>query len=137
MRRICCLLCALALVTGCASRWWEQELREWRGAPVSEVLDAWGPPMRTRSEADGRTVLVYESSRELDRRIDSLRDPSSRLGVDGTPRRFEPSDRGDCTLFFEVAAEKVVAVRHEGAPCDIVPRDPERRRTDPPPLRQR
>lgn len=112
--------------------WLQRDLQEWEGAPVTELLDAWGPPLRTLTGENESTVLVFESARELDHRLEQeLRRPGARLGGDTDEPHYRPTDRSECTLFFEIAAERVTAVRHEGAACDIVPRDPARRQADP------
>jgi hypothetical protein len=132
------LLAFAALGTACAGsqQWVQRDLQEWVGAPVSELLDAWGPPVRTLTEAGGTTVLVFESVRHLDHRLERLQDPGAPLRVEGSTGIFTPVDRSDCALHFEIEAEHVARVRHEGAACNIVPRDPARRRSDPE-LRQR
>jgi hypothetical protein len=139
MSRLIFLLAAVVLSAACVSQqtWWQQDLQAWEGAPVTELLDAWGPPMRTLTGEDDTAVLVYESSRQLDHRLEALRDPSARLSPDRSGGAFTPVDRSECTLYFEIAAEHVAAARHEGAACEIVPRDPARRRTDPAPARRR
>jgi len=127
-------LAAVALVGGCALSppWWQAELREWQGAPVSELLDAWGPPVRMQSGGDQHAVLVYERTRELDYRIEALADPGAPLDASRGPQaRQLPGGPGECTLFFEIEDGTVTEARHEGGGCDIVPRDPARRRVDP------
>lgn len=139
MSRLPGLLAAVSLIAACATTpaWWQRDLQEWQGAPVSELLEAWGPPLRTLTGEDEATVLVYDRTRQLDHRLEKLRDPAARLSRDWSDPAFSPVDRSECTLFFEIAAEHVAAVRHEGAACDIVPRDPQRRLSDPPPRRGR
>ncbi|HUG99947.1 MAG TPA: hypothetical protein VMQ83_12365 [Gammaproteobacteria bacterium] len=117
--------------------WWQQDLQEWQGASVSELLDAWGPPLHTLTGDEDGTVLVYESARQLDHRLDELRDPSARLDPDRSEARYRADGRSECTLYFAISGEHVTAARHEGAACDIVPRDPARRHTDPVPARRR
>lgn len=127
-----------ALCAACASApWWERDLAEWEGAPVSELMAAWGPPLRTLSSAEGSPVLVYERSRQLDTRIEQLADPGARLDPGRAMPAFSAPQRSDCTLFFEVRDEVVAATRHEGGACDVLPRDPARRRSDPPSGRDR
>jgi len=137
--RLVALLLPAALAAGCASQqaWWLQDLEEWQGAPVTELLDAWGPPMRTLTGENEATVLVFERVRELDQRFETLADPASRLDPDRERAGLTRPQRSECLVFFEISAEQVTATRHEGAACDIVPRDPARRRTDPAPLRRR
>jgi hypothetical protein len=132
------LLALAALSAACAGsqQWVQRDLQEWVGAPVAELLDAWGPPLRTMTERDGTTVLVYESFRQLDHRLEKLQDPGAPLRSEGSSAIFMPVDRSDCTLHFGIEAEHVARARHEGAACNIVARDPARRRTDPE-LRQR
>jgi hypothetical protein len=139
MSRSCYLLAIVLLLAACAGpqAWWQRDLQEWQGAPVSELLDAWGPPLRTLTDEDEETVLVYESARELDHRLEKLRDPGAQLGTDRTDPIYLPIDRTECRLYFEIADEHVAAVRHEGSACDIVPRDPARRIKDPAPRRGR
>lgn len=122
----------LALLAACTTpSWWVRDLSAWEGAPVEELLDAWGTPLRTLPAEQGRVVLVYERTRELDHRIERLADPGARLDPARRPAGFVPAGRSDCLLFFEVEGDRVVATRHEGAACDVVPREPERRRSDP------
>ena len=131
--RLAALLGAAGLGMACTGpqAWWQQDLKEWEGAPVSELLGAWGSPLRTLTAKEEATVLVYERVRELDLRLETLADPALRLDPD-RPRVSHGSPRGsDCRVFFEIEAEPVRAVRHEGSACDIVPRDPARRRADP------
>lgn len=135
-----CGLAVIAALSGACigpQPWWQQDLQEWRGASVSELLDAWGPPMRTLTGDEEGTVLVYESARQLDHRLDEMRDPSARLDPDRNEALHRAGGRSECTLYFEISGEQVTAARHEGAACDIVPRDPARRHTDPPPARER
>jgi hypothetical protein len=132
------LLAAAALGAACAgTQWWHQDLQEWQGAPVSELMDAWGPPLRTLAEEDGTPVLVYERSRDLDHRLEDLRDPGARLRTDREAAFYTPPAHTECVVYFEVEAERVKTARLEGAACDIVTRDPARRRTDPRPRRER
>ena len=115
---------------GCAGSraWWQTDLEAWRGASASELLAAWGPPARTLTGADETMVLVYESTRELDYRLETRADPARMLDPDQLRTAGTPGERGECTLFFELDAGRVTAVRHEGAACEIVPRDPAQRR---------
>jgi hypothetical protein len=125
------LLAALLFTACAAAPWWQQDLDAWIGAPTSELLDAWGPPLRTLSEADGSTLLVFERTRSLDHRIEQLAEPGAPLDP-GRPRQpRSPPPQSECTLFFEIRNDRVSAVRHEGQACDVVPRDPARRRSDP------
>lgn len=139
MSRPLCVVAAVALSTACVAPrpWWQEDLREWQGAPVSELLEAWGPPMRTLTGDDEATMLVYERARRLDPRLEDLRDPSARLDPDRNEPAYRPVEQSECTLYFEIADEHVASARHEGAACDIVPRDVARRHTDPLPGRRR
>lgn len=139
MARFHCLLATLPLFAACIAPhgWWQRDLQEWRGAPVTELLDAWGPPMRTLADEDERSVLIYERERQLDHRLEELSDPGARLRTDNMDPIYVPVDRSECTLYFEIAADEVTEIRHEGSTCDIVPRDPARRVTDPAPRRRR
>ena len=124
----------MALAAACALSppWWQAELREWEGVPVSELLDAWGPPLRMHSRGDQPAVLLYERTRELDYRIEALADPGAPLDASRGPQaRQLPGGPGECTLFFRIEDGIVAEARHEGGGCDIVPRDPARRRVDP------
>lgn len=136
--RTACLTAALAVLAGCAGPqpWWQQDLQEWQGAPVSELLDAWGAPLRTLAVEGEPATLVYERSRELDLRLDALADPAARLDPDRARASPAGQNRGECTVYFEILDERVATVRHEGGACDVVPRDPARRRTDPAPARR-
>lgn len=125
-------LLAAALLTACAATpWWQQDLDAWVGAPTSELLDAWGPPLRTLSEADGSTVLVFERTRSLDHRIEQLAEPGAPLDPGRPKQPRSPPRQSECTLYFEISNDTVTATRHEGQACDVVPRDPTRRRSDP------
>ena len=125
------LLAALLLSACAAAPWWQQDLDAWVGAPTSELLDAWGPPLRTRSEADGSTVLVFERTRRLDHRIEQLAEPGAPLDPSRPRQSRSPPAQSECTLYFEIRNDRVAAVRHAGQACDVVPRDPARRRSDP------
>jgi hypothetical protein len=138
MCRIHCLLAATTLSAACAASgaWWQQDLQAWVGAPLAELVDAWGPPMRALTAESGKTLLVYESFRELDRRDEQLRDPGALLREEPPEGRYSPVDRSECTLYFELVDERVAAARHEGAACAIVPRDPARRQAEVPKRRR-
>jgi hypothetical protein len=129
------LLGAAGLAAACAAPqpWWQKDLQDWQGAPVTELLEAWGPPLRVVTGENETTVLLYETVRELDYRLEALADPGARLDPDRERFSQAPGGRSECVVFFEIAAEQVKAVRHEGATCEIVPRDPARRRVDPAP----
>jgi hypothetical protein len=137
--RLACLLGAVVLAGACTGprAWWHKDLQEWQGAPVQEVLDAWGPPLRALTGEDQQTVLVYDRVRELDHSLEHLRDPGARLRAEqGTPVPV-PRDRTDCLVYFDIEGDRVAKARLEGSACDIVPRDPARRRADPAPRRNR
>lgn len=123
------------LVAGCAATqpWWQQDLQEWQGAQVAELLEAWGAPLRTLTGENEATVLIYERSRDLDLRLESLADPAARLDPDRDRTVHATQGRSECTVRFEILNDRVVAAGHEGGACDIVPRDPARRRADPEP----
>lgn len=129
-RRALPFVAALLMAGACAApgAWWQADLRAWEGAPVAELLDAWGPPLRTLTEDEGRAVLVYDRVRELDTRAEARLDLTRPIGEEPPGARFTPVDRSECTIFFEVEAERVRSTRYEGAACDIIPRDPARRR---------
>jgi hypothetical protein len=125
-------LIATVLLGACAATpWWQQDLDAWIGASTAELLDAWGPPLRTLSSAEGATVLVFERTRSLDPRIERLAEPGAPLEPGATRQSYIPPQQSDCTLFFDVRDNTVVGIRHEGTACDIVPREPVRRRSDP------
>lgn len=127
--RIACLWGTVAMTAACTGTqsWWHRDLQEWQGAPVSELLDAWGPPLRTLTGEDRAPMLVYEASRDLDHRQEMLRDPSARLRPDRDEALYSQRDRSECTVIFELEDDRVRVARHEGAACNIVPRDPRRR----------
>jgi hypothetical protein len=137
--RILGLLGALALAAACTGprAWWHKDLQEWQGAPVQEVLDAWGPPLRALTGEAQQTVLVYDRVRELDHRLEHLRDPGARLRPEQGETVPVPHVRTDCLVYFDIESDHVAKARHEGSACDIVPRDPARRRADPTPRRGR
>ncbi len=133
------LAAAAALLAACAAPqpWWQQDLQAWQGAPVAELLEAWGAPLRTLTAENEAATLVYERSRELDLRFETLADPAARLDPDRDRTAHATRNASECTLYFEILQDRVAAVRHVGGACDIVPRDPSRRRTDPEPARRR
>jgi hypothetical protein len=92
------------------------------------LLEVWGPPLRTLTGENQATELVYESSRQLDPRLEELRNPATRLDPDTGGAEFARVERSECTLHFEITADRVSAVRHEGSACEIKPR----RRGNPP-----
>ena len=59
----------------------------------------------------GRTVLVYERTRQLDHRIEALATPGARLDAARTPAGYVPPNPSDCLLFFELLEDRVVAER--------------------------
>jgi hypothetical protein len=129
---------AAGLLAACAATpWWHAELDTWIGAPTTELLDAWGPPLRIMSNADGSTLLVFERTRSLDPRIEQLANPGAALDPNRSRQALSAPRQSDCMLFFEISDDAVTAVRHEGQACNIVPRDPTRRRSDPATGRQR
>lgn len=136
-RTVAALPAALLLAACAATPWWQQDLDAWIGAPTGELLDAWGPPLRTLSAADGSTLLVFERTRHLDARIERLAEPGAPLEPARAREAYSPPQQNDCTLFFEIDNDTVAGVRHEGQACDVVPRDPSRRRDDPAPARAR
>lgn len=124
MSRLVSLLLACMLSAACVGTrdWWQRDLQAWQGAPVSELLEVWGPPMRTLTGESEATVLVYESARQLDHRLEELRDPATRLDPDTGGAEYTRVDRSECTLYFEILADRITAVRHEGSACEIMPR---------------
>lgn len=124
------LVAVVATIGACTGSraWWQTDLDAWRGANATELVEAWGPPVRVLTGTDETTVLVYESSRQLDYRMETLADPSRMLDPDRQRSDGPSGERGECTLFFEIEAGQVAEVRHEGAACNVVPRDPARRR---------
>lgn len=126
MSRLVSLLLAFLLTAACVGPrdWWQQDLQAWQGASVSELLEVWGPPLRTLTGENEATVLVYESARQLDHRLEELRDPATRLDPNTGGAQFARVDRTECTLYFEIVANRVTAARHEGSACEIKPRRP-------------
>ena len=124
MSRLVALLVAFMLTAACVGPrdWWQQDLQAWQGAPVSELLEVWGPPMRTLTGENEAAVLVYESARQLDHRLEELRNPATRLDPNTGGAQFARMDRTECTLYFEIVADRVTAARHEGSACEIRPR---------------
>ena len=124
MSRLVSLLVAFMLTAACVGPrdWWQQDLQAWQGAPVSELLEVWGPPMRTLTGENEAAVLVYESARQLDHRLEELRNPATRLDPNTGGAQFARVDRTECTLYFEIVADRVTAARHEGSACEIRPR---------------
>jgi hypothetical protein len=133
MSRFLCLLATAALSAACATgEWWQRDLQEWQGATVSELLEAWGPPLRTLTGEGEESLLVFERARQLDHRLEEqLRDPGRRLRPDRDEPAYQPVHRSECTIYFEIRDEHVAGTRAEGSACDIVPRDPARRHADP------
>lgn len=110
-------------LAGCLSPtpWWEKELNAWVGADAQEVERLWGPPARTIVGKSGRPVMVYESHTTIDRRKDTLRDPSRMVSADA-PDPGAAIEDFDCQMYFELENDQVVAVSHEGAGCQVIPR---------------
>lgn len=137
-RQIASLWAAVACA-GCVASpaWWQQDLQAWEGAPVAELLGAWGAPLRTLTGESSTATLVYERTRELDLRLEALADPAARLDPERDRATRPGASATECTVYFEIRGERVESVRHEGGACDIVPREPLRRRADPAPARDR
>ncbi len=113
-------------VTACfAPRpWWERELDSWKGATVEEVLDAWGPPVRTITDKKGRPALVYESYSVIDQAEEEMLNPNIVLQEDRPPARTV--DERECTMVLTTENEIVVETQARGAGC-AVPRRPTQR----------
>lgn len=121
--RLLALTAIYALIAGCLSPrpWWERELEAWVGASIAELEESWGPPRRTIIGESGRPVMVYESTVIRDPRDDRLRDPSQMVS-DMPPSSAPQVDELDCSMFFEVEGETVVATRYDGSGCQVIPR---------------
>ena len=62
-RRAPLIALVLALVAACVSP--DEVMGSWQGRHQSELIMSWGPPMRTASDGNGGTVLIYESYANL------------------------------------------------------------------------
>ena len=121
--RVVFLLGTYAILAGCLSPipWWEKELNAWVGADGKELESTWGPPARTVVSKSGRPVLVYESHTTIDRRQETMRDPSQMVSGEPPPPA-NPIEDFDCQMYFEMENDKVVGVSYEGAGCQVIPR---------------
>ena len=120
---LCIVFAAYLVLAGCLSPvpWWEKELNAWVGADAQEVERVWGPPARTIVGKSGRPVMVYESHTTINRREETLRDPSRMVSADA-PDPGSPIEDFDCQMYFELEDDQVVAVSYEGAGCQVIPR---------------
>ena len=90
---------ALSLTACLAPRpWWEKELNAWKGATTAEVMDAWGPPVRTITDKEGRPTLVYESFSVIDESDEELLNPNIVL-QENRPVARSVEDR-ECTVLL-------------------------------------
>lgn len=108
--------------------WWEGELKAWEGATVEDLMDAWGPPDRSESAPGGELTLVYETSTRRDLSQEALLDPNLQVVRESTEAAYEGVDVLDCSMYFQVADDLVERTRYEGAGCQVVSRDPRKRR---------
>jgi hypothetical protein len=113
-------------VTACfAPRpWWEKELDAWKGASVEEIMDAWGPPVRTITDKEGRPTLVYESYSVIDESDEELLNPNIVLQED-RPLQHNIEER-ECTMLLMTQGDVVVETETRGAGCAVPPREPRR-----------
>ena len=115
---------ALSLTACLAPRpWWEKELNAWKGATTAEVMDAWGPPVRTITDKEGRPTLVYESFSVIDESDEELLNPNIVL-QENRPVARSVEER-ECTMLLITEGDVVVDTDARGAGC-AVPRRPAR-----------
>lgn len=101
--------------------WWDRELKSWEGATVEEVMDAWGPPVRTITDKEGRPTLVYESYSVIDTTDEELLNPNIILQED-RPIRGNVDER-ECTMMLVTENEVIVDASSEGAGCAVPRRE--------------
>ena len=111
-------LLVLSLTACLAPRpWWEKELAAWKGATTVEVMDAWGPPVRTITDKEGRPTLVYESYSVIDESDEELLNPNIILQED-RPLARNVEER-ECTMLLITEADVVVDTVARGAGCAV------------------
>jgi hypothetical protein len=101
--------------------WWERELKAWEGATLEQILDGWGPPVRTITDKDGRPTLVYESYSVIDTNDEQLLDPNIVLREDRPVQRTV--DERECTMLLVMENDVVVDTEARGAGCAVPIRD--------------
>jgi hypothetical protein len=134
MSRPVCFLPAVALLAAACigpRPWWAGELEAWQGAPVEELMAAWGSPDRSESGPGGELTLVYESSAHRDLSQEALLDPNLQVVRESTEAAYEGVEDLDCTMYFQIANDVVERTRYEGAGCQVVSRDPRQRQRQP------
>lgn len=100
--------------------WWDADLRAWKGASREEVTNTWGPPTESVVRS-GRATMVYETVSIVDRREDTLLDPSSMVSSERPIN--EPSvDERICRVYFEIENDVVVKADYQGTGCEVRPR---------------
>jgi hypothetical protein len=109
---------ALSLTACLAPRpWWEKELNAWKGATTAEVMDAWGPPVRTITDKEGRPTLVYESFSVIDESDEELLNPNIVLQEDRPVARSV--EERECTMLLITEGDVVVDTDARGAGCAV------------------
>ena len=109
---------ALSLTACLAPRpWWEKELNAWKGATTAEVMDAWGPPVRTITDKEGRPTLVYESFSVIDESDEELLNPNIVL-QENRPVARSVEER-ECTMLLITEGDVVVDTDARGAGCAV------------------
>ena len=115
------VIAVYALSSACLTPrpWWDREIKKWVGAPVEELENAWGPPLRTIIGDDNNPVYVYESHTVIDAQDETLRDPSQRVSdqIPGAAPRIEEMD---CIMYFEIVDDVVAKTWFDGAGCQVV-----------------
>ncbi len=92
------------------------KLDAWRGAPVAELLDAWGVPDRTFSRPDGGEMYIYENRRtHTTERITTGWNYG--FGVFGTRTTGGDTIVTKCVITIHVVANHVATTRSEGEDC--------------------
>ncbi len=120
--RLFSLLAATLALGACVgpAAWWDADLRAWKGASREELTNTWGPPTETVVRS-GRPTMVYETVTIVDRREDTLLDPSSMVSSERPIN--EPSiDERRCRVYFELENDTVVKADYQGTGCEVRPR---------------
>jgi hypothetical protein len=121
MNKLLPLICALLVLTGCAtSANYQKNLNAWIGEDESALVAKWGKPNKTY-DVDGFTYLVYNTTGEASSPGINTESQNTVAGTSifGGANGWIPSLTfwSTCQTTFEIQKGKVVTFEFKGADC--------------------